>query len=284
MDQLLNEIRDQQKESWNKFSPGWRKWDDLIMDFLKPMGDEIIRLINPKNDETVLDIAGGTGEPGLSISAKLKGGKVVITDLSPDMLQIVAENAEKKGIKNIDIRACDACELPFEDNTFDSISCRLGFMFFPDMLLAIKEMVRVLKPGGRIASSVWGGAEKNFWVTAIGGTINKNMQIPPSPPDAPGMFRCAQSGLLLDLYQKAGLDNTSEKEVNGMLNCGTADVYWNMMTEVAAPFVSALSKADDPMKEKIKEEVFQIVNQKYPDGKVLMDSSALVIYGQKKVA
>ncbi len=284
MEQQFNEIRDQQKESWNKFSPGWRKWDDLIMDFLKPMGDEIIRLINPKNNETILDIAGGTGELGLTISAMLKGGKVVITDLSPGMLQVVVENAEKKGIKNIDIHACDACELPFDDNSFDSISCRLGFMFFPDMLMAIKEMARVLKPGGRIASAVWGNAEKNFWVTAIGGTINRNMQLITPPIEAPGIFRCAESGLIMSLYQQAGLINTSEKEVAGKMNCGTTDVYWNMMTDVAAPFVSALSNADEPMKEKIRKEVYQLVNQKYPNGIISFDSSALVIYGEKEAA
>jgi ubiquinone/menaquinone biosynthesis C-methylase UbiE len=284
MEQLFKEIRDQQKESWNKFSPGWKKWDGMMMDFLKPMGDEIISFIKPNKKDVVLDIAAGTGEPGLTIGAMLKGGKVVITDLSPDMLEIARENAAKKGITNIETRACDVCELPFDDNTFDSISCRFGFMFFPDMLLAVKEMVRVLKPGGRIASSVWSGAEKNFWVTAIGGTINRNMQLPQPPPEAPGMFRCAQSGLILDLYQKAGLKNTIEKEVNGQLKCGTTDVYWNMMTEVAAPFVAALSKADETMKNKIKEEVYQIVNQKYPDGNVFIDASALVIYGQKKAA
>jgi hypothetical protein len=53
------------------------------------------------------------------------------------------------------------------------------------------------------------------------------------------------------------------------------------MTEVGAPIVAALSKADDIMKEKIKREVIEAVNLKYPDGKVQIESSALVIYGQK---
>ena len=48
MEQILEQIRGQQKGSWNRFSPGWRKWDKLFMDFLKPVGDEIIRIINPK--------------------------------------------------------------------------------------------------------------------------------------------------------------------------------------------------------------------------------------------
>jgi len=166
MESQLEQIREQQKEIWNRFSPGWKKWDDLTMKFLKPMGDEIIHLIKPRNGDVVLDVASGTGEPGITIASRLDSGKVVATDLAEGMLEIARENAVRQGIKNLEIRACDVSELPFADNSFDSISCRFGFMFFPDVLLATKEMVRVLKPGGRIAAAVWNGPEKNFWVTA----------------------------------------------------------------------------------------------------------------------
>lgn len=281
MEQQLELIREQQKDSWNKFSPGWKKWDELMMDFLQPMGNEIIRLLRPKDGEVVMDAASGTGEPGLTIATMIPGGKVVITDLADHMLEIARGNAQQKGIVNIETIACDVCELPFADNTFDAISCRFGFMFFPDMLLAAKEFARVLKPGGRIATSVWNVPEQNFWVTAIGGTINRNMQLSPPPPEAPGMFRCAKSGLIQDLFHRAGLKNTTEKAVAGTLKCGSEDVYWNMMTEVAAPFVAALSKADEEMTTKIREEVFELLRQKYPDGKVIIGSSALVIYGEK---
>ncbi len=281
MEQQLEQIREQQKETWNKFSPGWKKWDTLTMDFLKPMGDEIIRLLNPKGADVVLDVASGTGEPGLTIATMLTGGKVIITDLAEDMLEIARENATRRGIKNIETRACDVCELPFADNTFDAISCRMGFMFFPDMILAAKEMVRVLKPGGRIATAVWNVPEKNFWVTVTMGTISRNMELPPPPPGAPGMFRCAKDGFISDLFSQAGLKNITQKEIAGKLNSKTTDVYWNMMTEVGAPVVAALSKADDAMKAKIKGEVYQALNQKYPDGNIVIDSSALVIYGEK---
>lgn len=281
MDTQLEQIREQQKETWNKFSPGWRKWDRLTMEFLKPMGDEIIRLLKPKGNDLVLDVAAGTGEPGLTIATMLTGGKVIVTDLAEGMLEVAGENAAKRGIKNFETKVCDVCELPFADNTFDAVSCRFGFMFFPDMLLAAKEMVRVLKPGGRIATAVWNIPEKNFWVTAIMSTINKNMQIPPPPQGAPGMFRCAKSGLISYLFRQAGCKNISEKEINGKLNSGTTDVYWNFMTDVAAPVVAALSKADDAMKAKIKSEVYELINQKYPDGKAEIDSNALIIYGEK---
>jgi len=280
MNQQQEEIREQQKQSWDKFSPGWKKWDDLTMNFLKPMGDEIIASINPSGNDAILDIAAGTGEPGLTIATMLDGGKVTITDLSEEMLIIAKENAARRGIYNIETKACDVCELPFADNSFDAISCRFGFMFFPDMQLAADEMLRVLKPGGRIATSVWNVPEKNFWVTATMGTINKNMELPPPPSGAPGMFRCCKPGLMKEIFEKAGFKNITEKEVPSKLNSGTIETYWNMITEVGAPVVAALSKADDAIRQKIKKEVFELVGQRYPDH-VAIDAGAIVISAEK---
>lgn len=281
MDQQLEEIRDQQKDTWNKFSGGWKKNNDLTMDWLKPMGTEIIRLLKLKENDVVLDVASGTGEPGLTISTIVKKGKVIATDLSEEMLVLAKEHAKQKGLANFETVVCDVCELPFEDNSFDAISCRFGFMFFPDMQLAANEMARVLKPGGRVATSVWSVPEQNFWITAIMSSINKNMEIAPPPPGAPGMFRCAQKGLIADIFKKAGLKNITETDISGKLNTQTADGYWNFMNQVAAPVVGALSKADDATKARIKREVYEAVNQRYPDGNVAIDSTARVIYGEK---
>ena len=238
-------------------------------------------MIHPGNHDIVLDVASGTGEPGLTIAAMLNGGKVILTDLAEDMLVVARENASARGITNISAQACDVCQLPFPDNSFDAISCRFGFMFFPDMLLAAKEMVRVLKPGGRIATSVWDVPEKNFWVTATMGAINRNMQLPVPPQDSPGVFRCAKDGMMTDLFLEAGLKNISEKEVAGTINCKTADVYWELINEIAAPVVAGLSKADDVMRAKIKGEVYEALNKRYSDGNIVIDSGAIVIYGEK---
>ncbi|HTN00030.1 MAG TPA: class I SAM-dependent methyltransferase [Pedobacter sp.] len=281
MDQQSQEISEKQKAAWNKFSPGWRKWDLELHNHMQPATDGIISLLQPTGSQIILDIAAGTGEPGFSIAAMLTDGKVVLTDLADEMLDIARKNALEKGIANVDFLACNVCELPFADNSFDGVSCRMGFMFFPDMLLAAKEIMRVLKPGGRIATSVWNTADKNFWVTAIRETINRNMQLPLPPPEAPGIFRCCKSGLMTNIFNQAGFKNVSEKEVICNLKCETAETYWEMMTEIAAPVVAALRKADDVMKNKIKREVYELINEKYPDGNIIMQGSALVIYGEK---
>src|SRR5450755_152048 len=167
MEAPLEKIREHQKATWNKFSSGWEKWNDFTMEFLRPMGRSILDFLQIKETDHVLDIATGTGEPGLTIASIAIKGKVTATDLSENMLTIAAKTAKSRGLPNFETRIADCCDLPFPDNHYNAISCRMGFMFFPDMQLAAKEMYRVLKPGGKMATSVWATPDMNNWVTTI---------------------------------------------------------------------------------------------------------------------
>lgn len=268
-----------QKATWNEFSPGWRKWDDLVIQFLAPQGAAIIDHLSPNGRQRVLDIAAGTGEPGIRIAKRIPGGTVVITDLAEGMLQVAVEKAAREGLTNVEFLEADANALPFPDNSFDAVSCRLGFMFFPDMEKAAREMARVLKPGGRIATTVWAEPEKNFWVTCTMGIINKHVPVPPPPPGAPGMFRCAQAGAISALFTAAGLKEVREREVPCPMPVSTAEQYWEWQMEVAAPVVAALSTADAGTKAKVRAEVIAAIKEHYPQGNI--PASARVITAVK---
>ena len=178
-------------------------------------------------------------------------GFVTAVDLSEDMLAIAAGTAESRKIKNFETVVADCCALPFPDNFFDSVSCRMGFMFFPDMQLAAKEIFRVLKPGGRMATSVWGNPEKNSWTTGIMGVLSENIEMPAPAPGSPGMFRCAKPGLVNELLSNAGFSNVATEEITGYTKYESPEKFWEMMTEVAAPVVSSLTKADPATRERI---------------------------------
>jgi ubiquinone/menaquinone biosynthesis C-methylase UbiE len=281
MESSLTEIRNQQKASWNKVSSGWKKWDALAMDHLEPIGGEMIKQLDLKDGDQALDVAAGTGEPGLTIASMIPNGRVIITDIAEGMLTIAHENARARGIDNIETLTADVTELPFNDESFDAVSCRLGFMFFPDIKLAAKEMVRVLRPGHRFCTAVWGAREGNPWLTIMMDAINGQVQLPAITSGLPGMFRCASPGLVESVLTEAGLNDIATREVKVAFKCKTTDSYWGWMTEVAAVVAGALNKAGDTPKNEIKRQVYDTLATRYPDGEANIEGTATVISGTK---
>lgn len=126
------EIRNTQRTTWAGLSAGWEKWDQVIMDQLAPVGTAMIDRLGIADAQQHLDVAAGTGEPGLSIARRSPDGRVVLTDLVAEMLVIAARRADAQGVTNIETKVCSADDLPFDDAIFDSISVRFGYMFFPN--------------------------------------------------------------------------------------------------------------------------------------------------------
>jgi len=110
----------------------------------------------------ILDVAAGTGDQSI-LAARRVGpdGSILATDLSADMLGIAARVAQQEGLTNITTRVMDAEHLDLEDNAFDAVICRLALMLIPNVQQALKEIRRVLKPGGKLAALVWSAPEHN---------------------------------------------------------------------------------------------------------------------------
>jgi len=277
----FDEIRDQQRDTWDRFSTGWQKWDELVLGWLAPFGDAMLRLSNLREDMHVLDVAAGTGEPGLTAAALVPLGDVTVTDLSERMLAVAAENAARRGLTNFKTKVCDAGALPFPNAGFDSVLCRFGFMFFPDIALAAREFARVAKPGARVCAAVWSGPDKNPWATTIMSTIARHVEIPAPPAGSPGLFRCAPSGLMRTAFEEAGLTDISEEEVSSIMTHQSPERYWDFMTDIAAPVVAGLAKADTATQAQIRNEVLSLARQSIHDGKVRLSSTATVIVGTR---
>ena len=281
MSSNLDQIRDQQRETWDRFSAGWKKWDAMVLGWLAPFGEAMIRHANLREDSNVLDVAAGTGEPGLTAAALVPRGRVTVTDLAERMLAVTTENAARRGLRNVETRVCDAGALPFADASVDAVLCRFGFMFFPDVAAAAREFARVAKPGATICAAVWDEPAKNPWATTIMGTIARHVAMPAPPPGSPGLFRCAPTGFMSKVFAEAGLRDIAEEEVSCDMVHDTPQRYWEFMTDVAAPVVDGLAQADEAAREQIRAEVLDLARQSLRDGAVQMRSTATVIVGTR---
>jgi ubiquinone/menaquinone biosynthesis C-methylase UbiE len=276
-----DEIRDVQRARWAGLAASWEKWDSVIMEQLRPVGAAMIERLDIAEDHQHLDIASGTGEPGLSIARLVPKGRVVLTDLVPEMLEVAARRARAQGIANIETQVCSADDLPFKDATFDGVSVRFGYMFFPDVAKATAEFARVLKPGGRLCSSVWVKPDENLWTAVAMQAIATEATVAPPDPDGPNMFRCAAPRYVSALYEGAGLSDVVEWDVDVELVTQSPAQYWEMISEHVSLAVAALQQVDELARERIRENAVAKVSAFEKDGKVRLPGVARCIVGTK---
>jgi ubiquinone/menaquinone biosynthesis C-methylase UbiE len=281
MSASAEQIRDQQRSTWDEFSAGWRKWDTELLGWHAPFGDAVIREARLRPDSAVLDVAAGTGEPGLTAAAIVPHGSVALLDISAGMLRVASEKATARGLANVHAAVGDAAALPFDDGSFDAVLCRFGFMFFPRMTPAVGEMVRVAKPGARISAAVWGRAAENPWASLILGTIARHTELPPPPPGTPGLFRCAAQGFMGRIFRDAGLVDVSERKVSTDLVKASPELYWEFMSDIATTVAVGLARADRESRELIRSDIFQLLGRYEHDGAIRLRSTATIVAGTR---
>jgi SAM-dependent methyltransferase len=266
--------------NWAERAAAWRRWHPILTEWWRSLTDLIVERADIRPGMAVLDLASGTGEPALTI-APLVGpeGSVTATDVIPEMVAIAADHAAEAGRTNMHFREADAEALPFADASFDRVTCRLGVMYFPEVPRALREVRRVLRPGGRAVFVTWGPQEHIDYLTSTLGVLLRYQDVPPPAPapDAPHPLRFARSGSLSAALRDAGFTEVREETPIVPLPWpGTPEEFLGYIRSDMVTFDTLLLRIAPERRAAVLDEVFTSVRA-YDDGECVRFNAAIVV-------
>jgi SAM-dependent methyltransferase len=165
----------------------------------------MIEHANLQPGQRVLELAAGPGDTGFLAAELIEpGGTLVSSDASEAMLELARRRAGGFGLTNVEFARLQLEWIDLPAASVDAALCRWAVMLCPDPPAAVKEVRRVLTPGGRFALAVWDVPERNPWTTIpAGALIELGLTVPPDP-NSPGMFALSAPGRLEGLLEEAG--------------------------------------------------------------------------------
>jgi len=226
---------------WEAMAPGWERWRAQLAEALTLVRGWLIGELGPQPGETVLELGAGTGETGFEAAAILgEGGWLISTDFSAKMVEVARRRGTERGLGNVEYRAIDAERIELDSGSVDGVLCQSTYMLVADPAAALAETRRVLRPGGRLALSVWGVPERNPWASIGGMILVERGHIPPPEPEAPGVFSMASEERTRALLAGAGFGSVRTEEVPVRFAFRNLDDYEQWVIDVAGPFAMVL--------------------------------------------
>jgi ubiquinone/menaquinone biosynthesis C-methylase UbiE len=212
-------------EAWDAIAAAY---DEFVAPGEEPIAQAGLSHAGLGAGDRFLDVAAGSG--GLSLPAARRGAQVLATDWSPAMIERFRARVREEGLSNAESRVMDVHALDIEDDTFDVTGSQFGVMLVPDQPLALREMVRVTRPGGRVLLIAYGSPAEfealQVFIEALQAVDPDFEGLPDDPP--PLEFQVADPEVLRQRLTDAGLrDVTVDTTHEERLEIGSGQQLWD---------------------------------------------------------
>lgn len=231
---------------WDAAAAGWDQHTPALHAWLCQATEAMIAMAGVQPGARVLDVAAGAGDQTLALAERVgPAGAVVAVDLSPALVALGEQRARRAGLAQVRWCVGDGEALPADASSFDAAVCRLGLMLFPDPLQGLRELHRVLRPGGRICTVVFAGPPRNPCITALTATALRHAGLPARDPFAPGsLFSLSRPGQLDRLCQEAGFCDVATTAMDAVFHMPGVDDYLAFVRSSASPVLQMLAGLD----------------------------------------
>jgi SAM-dependent methyltransferase len=251
--------RQQSRAAWGAVASGWYAQREQAWKASRPVSEWMVQKLDPRSGDTVLELAAGLADTGLTV-ARLVGesGLVIVTDFTPEMVAAARRRAEELGVHNAEFRVLDAERMDLATDSVDGVLCRWAYMLMIDPPAAFAETRRVLRPGGRLAFSVWAARERNPALSLAGTVLVELGHVPPPDPEAPSAFAMADSERIRELVVGAGFADPEIEEVTFRWPFADRDAYWRYLIDTSASSSPVLRSLPPEEQAKVREQVHEV--------------------------
>lgn len=238
----VEEIRVHLHGMWASVASAWGEHAEYGDQRGAQMTERMLELAAPASGERVLELACGAGGLGLAAAERIgPHGEIVISDVVAEMTEIAASRARSRGLTNVTTRVLDLERIEEPERSYDVVLCREGLMFALDPARAAGEVHRVLRPGGRLAVSVWGPRERNPWLGLVLDAASAQLGAPVPPPGMPGPFSLQQADQLAPLLSAAGVKDVAIEELAVSTRASSFEEWWERTCALAGPLANVLA-------------------------------------------
>jgi ubiquinone/menaquinone biosynthesis C-methylase UbiE len=240
----------------------------------KPLTEMMFEHISLQDGDRVLDIACGTGILARVVAERFRNiASIVGVDLNPGMLEVAREHTPTTSI-SIEWRQGDACTLPLPDHRFDVVFCQHGLQFIPNQVAALREMKRVLVPGGRLVFTVWG--EPTPYQAALAESLRRHVS-ETAATSCLAPFALGDVGIIRNLLDEAGFRTTEMQKLVLMRRLPASALDFASQQPYARDVETASKDARAAIENEVKAAVQSYRDDDGGDGFVVPQESHLVL-------
>jgi ubiquinone/menaquinone biosynthesis C-methylase UbiE len=222
-------------------APTWARRRAFVEEVSAPVREWMIRALDPRPGQTILELAAGVGDTGFEVASVLGDrGLLISSDWIPAMIDAARRRGAELGLENVDYRVIDAERTGLDADSVDGVLCRFGYMLMADPATAFAETRRVLRPDGTLALAVWGSPDRNPFFAIIGMSLVERGHMPPPDPEGPGIFSLGAEERLRTLLEGAGFSKVRTEEIPVRFRFADIDEYLSIARDAAGPIAFVL--------------------------------------------